>query len=57
MGKILSRWEKAEDHILLTLDIPQGMSAKAFLPKGYCFEDGTSEGCVTSGNYTVLHVS
>jgi alpha-L-rhamnosidase len=57
MGKILSRWEKKEDRILLTLEIPEGMNAKAFLPKGYSFEDGTSEKCVTSGSYTILPVS
>lgn len=57
MGKILSRWEKTKDHILLTLQIPQGMNAKAFLPKGYSFEDGASEKCVTSGSYTIFHIS
>ena len=52
-GKIFSRWEREGDGIVLTLEIPNGMSAVAQLPDGYTFENGETEISVKTGEYIV----
>ena len=52
-GKIVSRWERRGEEIELTLTIPEAMTARAVLPAGYCFGDGTTEKSVTTGTYAV----
>lgn len=55
-GKIAVSWERLGDAIKLCVEIPQGMSANAFLDGGYAFEDGTSNKNIVSGVYTVVRV-
>lgn len=52
-GKILSRWERQEDGILLTVEIPEAVCAEAVLPQDYHFEDGSSSQIIQSGAYRI----
>lgn len=52
-GKIVSRWERKDDAIALTLTIPESMSAEAVLPAGWHFKDGETTKAVTSGTYII----
>lgn len=53
-GKIEAKWEREGEKIILSVTVPEKMTAKAKLPKGYVFEDGECEKAVTSGKYTVV---
>ncbi|MBE6688288.1 MAG: hypothetical protein E7588_03300 [Ruminococcaceae bacterium] len=53
MGKIVSGWKKENGKITLTLEIPDGVKATAYLENGFAFEDGTACKKVASGQYTV----
>jgi len=54
LGKIVSEWKKDGEKIVLNLEIPDGMSAKAKLEKGFSFDDGTSEKEVVTGKYEII---
>lgn len=56
-GRILSRWEKRENAIYLTLDIPEHMEGKILLENGYVFSDGRHWKPVKSGKYEIVKKS
>jgi len=53
-GRIFSRWERKEDHILLTLEFPETMHATLYLENGYTLEHGLAYQNVQSGTYVIL---
>lgn len=54
-GKILSRWERKGEEIVLTLEIPETVRASLFLENGWVLEGGTAFRAVTSGSYVIHH--
>ena len=42
-GEIRIRWEWKNSGVIIYTVLPEGMKGKIFLPKGYKFEDGTSD--------------
>ena len=55
-GRIITRWERKEDCIILKITIPSTVSANAILEKGYCFENGGSYCEVKSGEYIIKSI-
>ena len=53
-GKIEVSWKRDGDSIVLTLNIPSGVSAEAVLESPFCFEGGESTKSVTSGVYKII---
>ena len=52
-GRIEVAWRREGDAILLDLQIPEGVTATAELPRGYRFECGESVAAVKSGSYRI----
>lgn len=52
-GKISVCWERNEENIILTVDVPNGMSGYIKLENGFLFEDHTSEKEVVSGKFKI----
>lgn len=52
-GKISSAWERKNDKIILTLEIPEGMKSVINLEKGYVFSDKNTSKAATSGEYEI----
>ncbi len=52
-GKIVSRWERQGEEILLTLTVPEAVTAEATLPAGWTFADGKTEKPITTGTYAL----
>jgi len=52
-GRILSRWVRSGETIVLTLEIPETMRAALHLPDGYVLEDGTAYKAVSAGQYVI----
>jgi len=52
-GKIVSEWKRTDEGIILSLEIPEKMTATVVLRDGFCFEGGESSKAVTSGKYTL----
>ncbi len=53
-GKISSSWERTENGIILTVEIPECMSGNIILEKGFCFEDGTNLKQLNTEKYIIL---
>ena len=53
-GKIASAWKREGDEIILTVEIPEGMSGTISLREGYAFADGEGEKPAVSGSYRVI---
>ncbi|MBR5517454.1 MAG: family 78 glycoside hydrolase catalytic domain [Clostridia bacterium] len=53
-GKIVSKWKRENDKIILNVEIPDKMTATAILEKGYTFVDGCSEKLIKTGEYIVV---
>ena len=54
VGKIASAWKREEDEIVLTVEIPEGMSGRIALREGYAFTDGETAKPAVSGSYRVV---
>ena len=54
VGKIASAWRREGDEILLTVEIPEGMSGRIALREGYAFSDGESVKPAVSGSYRII---
>ena len=54
MGKIASAWKREGDEIILTVEIPAGMSGRMTLREGYAFANGEGEKPAVSGSYRVV---
>ena len=54
VGKIASAWKREGDEIVLTLEIPEGMSGRIALREGYAFTDGETVKPAVSGSYRVI---
>ena len=54
VGKIASAWKREGDEIVLTVEIPEGMSGRMTLREGYAFADGEGEKPAVSGSYRVV---
>ena len=52
-GRITSNWKRVGDKIELTLTLPDAFHGKIKLPRGYAFEDGTTEKSVKTGTYII----
>ena len=52
-GKILSSWKRDGDKIILKLEIPDGVTATAYVESGYAFENGLQSMEVTGGEYVI----
>lgn len=52
-GKIRSHWQRNENEILLTLEIPSQTETTVSLPQGFCFEDGKEEKSLSPGVYSL----
>ncbi len=53
-GKISVAWERKGGEILLSLEIPEGISASAVLEEGYAFSDYDGTAPLTSGTYRIV---
>ena len=56
VGKIASAWKREGDEIVLTLEIPEGMSGKISLREGYTFTNGETVKPAVSGSYRVIRI-
>ena len=56
VGKIASAWKREGDEIVLTLEIPEGMSGRIALREGYAFTDGEAAKPAVSGTYQVIRI-
>jgi len=52
-GKISSKWEREDNKIILTVEIPKGMSATATLENGFVFAGGNTSINIQSGKYEI----
>jgi alpha-L-rhamnosidase len=53
-GKISVSWKRSGEEILLSVEIPYGVSATAVLEPGYCFENGETTRPIVTGTYKLL---
>jgi alpha-L-rhamnosidase len=57
VGKVSVSWHRNGDAILLDVELPAGIKAKAETEKGYCFEDAGAAIGITSGRYKINRIS
>ncbi|MDY3929105.1 MAG: family 78 glycoside hydrolase catalytic domain [Clostridia bacterium] len=55
-GKILSSWERKGNYIILKVEIPDNMTARAILESGYCFDDNETSKLIRTGEYKIKNV-
>jgi alpha-L-rhamnosidase len=53
-GKVTSAWKREGDEIVLTVEIPEGMSGRIALRDGYAFTGGEAAKPAVSGSYRVI---
>jgi len=52
-GKVVSRWKRVKDKIILNLEIPKSITAKIILPNGYSMEKDCEKSVIT-GEYIII---
>ena len=57
VGKVSVSWHRNGDAILLDVELPAGIKAKAETEEGYCFEDTGAAIGITSGRYKINRIS
>lgn len=55
-GRIASSWEREGDTVRLTVQLPEAMTGRILLEKGWVFENGLAVKPAVSGVYTVRHL-
>ncbi len=55
-GKIYSKWERKENDITLTLEIPSNLKGYIILPKDYSFADERKIKAVDSGTFSIIKI-
>jgi alpha-L-rhamnosidase len=53
VGKVSVSWRRKGEIILLEVEIPDGIDAKASMEPGYCIDDRTDGLVLTSGRYVI----
>jgi alpha-L-rhamnosidase len=52
-GRLETHWQRTDDGILLTVQLPEGVHATGTLPDGYRFADGAVSKALSSGVYEI----
>ncbi len=55
-GKISVDWERKNNKILLSIDIPEKLQGKVLLPSGYAFTDGTDCKKLETGSFEICKI-